>query len=467
MALDVTRKLNEIRNKFTLRNLIRSGKIEEATYRMDDGRWVTINGTHVFIENGNVAIGPEHLKSELKRSGKNYSEAKEDREKRQKALKVKGLLNGQPYEKPKELTWKDPKTGENLSYTEWEKRRIEDRMAEHKQEPQMKFQMKQKSVETEQKPKKPEIDPMTADIRKQLMEYLEEEKNKKAKPKDRNYTDPFSQSVLQNLKAEQGEQKQSQFNNPQDKAGGNSTNQRILDILNSDPETLPKPNYAKEGNNNFREKPNRALQHLGENKYADTDPVSVEDIPGLQVSKKTLKRLYEGNLVGLQKQVYVPVNGTKHTQEYIDEQLRQHPDLESYSEHFKGYKNAVKYFVERNQKKGQDSIPDGTYDINTGEKKDFDRGYSVTFHQNLSKNDPLGGYNDKQYATMCAIAMRELKSDGTYVGYFQGSPEISFHCNNFNDAMKFAIEHNQKSIWDCERQAEFENPYYNRKTNPT
>lgn len=111
-------------------------------------------------------------------------------------------------------------------------------------------------------------------------------------------------------------------------------------------------------------------------------------------------------------------------------------------------------------------LVDGTFSAQPPyERKDPTRGFQVTFHQNKSEDDPFGGYSDEDYARACVLAREELGSENTYYGNF-GNPEVSFTTEDIDDAMSFAIEHNQQSIWDNKAGLGYENPFYNRNHNP-
>lgn len=88
---------------------------------------------------------------------------------------------------------------------------------------------------------------------------------------------------------------------------------------------------------------------------------------------------------------------------------------------------------------------DGTYDISTKTTKEFDRGYQVTFCQ-------IGDdYTDEEYAKKVNECLDMSSDRKTYAGKFEGTPEISFHWNDKEAAIKYATENNQKSIWDWEK----------------
>ena len=90
---------------------------------------------------------------------------------------------------------------------------------------------------------------------------------------------------------------------------------------------------------------------------------------------------------------------------------------------------------------------DGTYDIDTMESVSFDKGYQVTFWT-------IGmDYSDDDY-TFLSSMFTEFSMDGkTYIGYFDGSAEISYRIESKAEAVKLAKMFNQVCIWswkDCE-----------------
>lgn len=85
---------------------------------------------------------------------------------------------------------------------------------------------------------------------------------------------------------------------------------------------------------------------------------------------------------------------------------------------------------------------DGTYDLNTMTPVSYDSGYQVTFSQ-IGDN-----YSDSEYASKVNEFL-SVSSDGkTLAGKFEGTPEISFHCNDRATAERLARKYNQISIWD-------------------
>ena len=88
---------------------------------------------------------------------------------------------------------------------------------------------------------------------------------------------------------------------------------------------------------------------------------------------------------------------------------------------------------------------DGTYDIKTKKTVEFDNGYQVTFCQ-IGDN-----YSDADYAKKVNECLSLSSNGKTYAGKFEGTPEISFHCANKQQAIEYAKANNQISIWDWEK----------------
>ena len=88
------------------------------------------------------------------------------------------------------------------------------------------------------------------------------------------------------------------------------------------------------------------------------------------------------------------------------------------------------------------SYEDGTYDLNTMTPVSYDSGFQVTFSQ-IGDN-----YSDAEYASRVNEFLA-VSSDGkTLAGKFEGTPEVSFHCNDRATAVRLARKYNQISIWD-------------------
>lgn len=87
------------------------------------------------------------------------------------------------------------------------------------------------------------------------------------------------------------------------------------------------------------------------------------------------------------------------------------------------------------------SFEDGTYNLETLEAVEFNKGYQVTFCQ-VGDN-----YSDDDYDFLVSM-FTEVSSDGiVYAGVF-GNPEISFHFANLETAIRYAKKFNQISVWD-------------------
>ena len=156
----------------------------------------------------------------------------------------------------------------------------------------------------------------------------------------------------------------------------------------------------------------------------------------------------------------IQVDGPKGSKKFAEGYFKDHPEVKKEAKKYKGVLDKVKNFREQNP-----DAEDGTYSATTGKRIDLTDGFCVTFHQNLKADDPFGGYTDEDYANMCAIAKNELGSDDVNIGFF-GNPEVSFHCKDAKKAQKFAIEHNQHSVYNVADDDLWINPYYNRRTNP-
>lgn len=86
-------------------------------------------------------------------------------------------------------------------------------------------------------------------------------------------------------------------------------------------------------------------------------------------------------------------------------------------------------------------IQDGTYDLVTGKSVDFKDGFCATFQQTGDK------YTDKQYGDLIK-KYANIGDGNVYIGKFMGSPEVSFHFKNRQDAIDICEKYNQISYWD-------------------
>ena len=162
--------------------------------------------------------------------------------------------------------------------------------------------------------------------------------------------------------------------------------------------------------------------------------------------------------------VDIKVHGPKETKKYIDSYLKAHPEAaKKIRKDAKKYSDALRRV--RDFQKDNPDAENGTYSAATGKPVKVDSGYCVTFHQNNKIGDEFGGYDDKTYAMMAAVAKHELGSDDVYIGYF-GNPEISFNCKNYQQAKRYCIEHNQNSLYDAKRHVLWINEHWDERTNP-
>lgn len=156
----------------------------------------------------------------------------------------------------------------------------------------------------------------------------------------------------------------------------------------------------------------------------------------------------------------IKVNGPKEAKEYADRYIAEHPEVAKDVKKYKNVLNDVQNF-----QKDHPDAEDGTYSAVTGELANPSDGFAVTFHQNQSIDNPYGGYDSDTYAKMCAVAKHQLGSEDVFIGYF-GNAEVSFNCASKEQAMKFATEHNQHSIFDCTAFEVIVNKKYDPSTNP-
>ena len=155
------------------------------------------------------------------------------------------------------------------------------------------------------------------------------------------------------------------------------------------------------------------------------------------------------------------VNGPKRSREFMMEYVGKNPEVLKEAKKFMDIRRKVNDFV----KDHPEAENFNTYDSETGKVKNIDSGFCVTFHQNNTADDPLGGYSDNDYAIMCAIAMRELGADGVNIGYY-GNPEVSFVCNDETAAKEFAVKHNQQSVYNASTGRTLVNKQWDMSTNP-
>ena len=156
----------------------------------------------------------------------------------------------------------------------------------------------------------------------------------------------------------------------------------------------------------------------------------------------------------------IKIEGPKASKKYISGYLKKHPEIKEEIPKYKGVLAKVRDFEKDNP-----GLEDGTYDALTGKPKEINSGFCVTFHQNLGIGNEFGGYDDDDYAAMCAISIKELGADGVNIGYF-GNPEVSFVCRDGEKAREFARAHNQQSVYDAETGRIWVNEDWDEEKNP-
>lgn len=105
-------------------------------------------------------------------------------------------------------------------------------------------------------------------------------------------------------------------------------------------------------------------------------------------------------------------------------------------------------------KKNFTAEEDGTYDLYSHEKVEFDRGYQVSFETSFDD------YSEKDYADISHI-MAQISDNNVYLGVWAGtSPEFSFHFDDIELANAIMIVFNQIAMWDWSTGSEINNTYY-------
>jgi hypothetical protein len=61
--------------------------------------------------------------------------------------------------------------------------------------------------------------------------------------------------------------------------------------------------------------------------------------------------------------------------------------------------------------------------------------------------------------------VHELGASGVNIGYY-GNPEVSFECQDEETAKRFAVEHNQQSIYNANTGRTLKNKKYRPDLNP-
>ena len=88
------------------------------------------------------------------------------------------------------------------------------------------------------------------------------------------------------------------------------------------------------------------------------------------------------------------------------------------------------------------AYPDGTYNAKTLEEASYDNGYQVTYCQ-------IGDdYSDEEHEALMREFLLHTDDNAVSLGKFEGEPEHSFHFKSKKEAIEFAKEYNQISIWD-------------------
>lgn len=99
------------------------------------------------------------------------------------------------------------------------------------------------------------------------------------------------------------------------------------------------------------------------------------------------------------------------------------------------------------------SDEDGTYDLYSHEKIEFDRGFHASFE---TKYD---AYNENEIITL-VYKLSLMTDNKVYLGIYAGDPEFSFYFEDYELANAICILFNQISMWDWRIKQEIVNIYY-------
>ena len=155
------------------------------------------------------------------------------------------------------------------------------------------------------------------------------------------------------------------------------------------------------------------------------------------------------------------VGGPKAARDYFRKYFQENPDVAQQATKYMDVRKKVANFLTDHP----EAENFNTYDYKTGKVKPIESGFCVTFHQNNSADDPLGGYTDQDYANLCAIAAHELGTDEVNIGYY-GNPEVSFVCQDEAAAKSFAVRHNQQSVYNANTGRTLKNKEWRKDLNP-
>ena len=98
------------------------------------------------------------------------------------------------------------------------------------------------------------------------------------------------------------------------------------------------------------------------------------------------------------------------------------------------------------------SDEDGTYDLYSHEKIEFDRGFHASFE---TKYDP---YNENEIINL-VYKLSLMTDNKVYLGIYAGDPEFSFYFEDYELANTIGILFNQISIWNWRKSREILNKF--------
>ena len=111
-----------------------------------------------------------------------------------------------------------------------------------------------------------------------------------------------------------------------------------------------------------------------------------------------------------------------------------------------------KYKDIQEKKKNFNITSDGTYDLYTYEKLNFEEGYQASFE---TLNDP---YTSEDYDTI-TYKLSLMTDNKVYIGVWKNEDEFSFHFDDLELATVICIMYNQKALFEWATEKDINNPY--------
>lgn len=109
-------------------------------------------------------------------------------------------------------------------------------------------------------------------------------------------------------------------------------------------------------------------------------------------------------------------------------------------------------------KKNFTADDEGTYDVYSHQRLEFDSGYQVSFET------AFDDYTPEDYTELCYM-MSLITDNKIYFGYWGGSSEFSFFSEDLDLAYVISIVFNQMAIFDWGTRSDINNPYFKEISN--